>query len=390
LSADRDTGLAELLAETERLPENVVEALVGEAFQRLDGLTQQVMQALAIFPVPVPAVAVDYVLQPFEPAINAAPVLARLVNMQFVRRDAGHYYLHQVDRDYALSRVPAGQPSDRDAVQPPFTHYGLRDRAADYFTQTQTPRQDWKTLDDLAPQLAEFELRCQGEDYDTAARVLLGIDFDYLITWGHYRYAIDLHTRLLHLLTDPWTTAGSLISLGTCHLLLGDYPKAIDLYEQALTIAQEIVNRQAEATVLTNLGICHRNLGQTQEAIELYQQVLAIDREFGDREGEATALGNLGNCYYSMGDYPRAIELYQQALAIAREIGDRQGEATALGNLGNGYADLGQTQHAIDLCQQALAIARELGGPARRSQRVGRPRPPLCRPGPNPTRHRTL
>jgi TIR domain/AAA domain len=105
LSADRNTSLAELLAETERLPDNVVEALVGEAFQRLDGLAQQVMQALAIFPVPVPPVAVDYVLQPFQPAINAAPVLARLVNMQFVRRDAGHHYLHQVDRDYALRRA---------------------------------------------------------------------------------------------------------------------------------------------------------------------------------------------------------------------------------------------------------------------------------------------
>ena len=108
LSADRNTSLPELLAQTERLPENVVEALVGEAFQRLDALAQQVMQALAVYPVPVPAVAVDYLLQPFQPAINAAPVLARLVNMQFVRRDAGRYYLHQVDRDYALGRVPDG------------------------------------------------------------------------------------------------------------------------------------------------------------------------------------------------------------------------------------------------------------------------------------------
>ena len=26
--------------------------------------------------------------------------------MQFVRRDAGAYYLHQVDRDYAMGRIP--------------------------------------------------------------------------------------------------------------------------------------------------------------------------------------------------------------------------------------------------------------------------------------------
>ena len=76
-----------------------------------------------------------------------------------------------------------GEPADRDA-SPRFTRYALRDRGADYFDQTRNRAQDWKTLDDLAPQLAEFELRYQGEDYDTAAAVLLGIDFDYLLLLG--------------------------------------------------------------------------------------------------------------------------------------------------------------------------------------------------------------
>jgi hypothetical protein len=49
--------------------------------------------------VPVPPVAVDCLLQPYQPAIDAVPVLGRLVNMQFVRREVGRYYLHQVDRD---------------------------------------------------------------------------------------------------------------------------------------------------------------------------------------------------------------------------------------------------------------------------------------------------
>ena len=130
LSADRGTTLAELLAETGELPDNVVEVLVGEAFSRLDALAQQMMQALAIYPVPVPPVAVDYLLQPYRPAVDAAPMLGRLVNMQFVRREAGRYYLHQVDRDYALSRLPAGAPADRDADPAPFTRQALRHRGA--------------------------------------------------------------------------------------------------------------------------------------------------------------------------------------------------------------------------------------------------------------------
>jgi hypothetical protein len=54
LSADRNTTLTDLLADTRRLlPEKVVEVLVGEAFSRLDATAQPVMQALAIYRYPV-------------------------------------------------------------------------------------------------------------------------------------------------------------------------------------------------------------------------------------------------------------------------------------------------------------------------------------------------
>ena len=87
--------------------------MAGEAFERLDPLGQQVMQALAIYAAPVPPVAVDYLLQPFQPAIDSSPVLSRLVNMHFARRDASRYYLHQVDRDYTVGGIPPGSATTR-------------------------------------------------------------------------------------------------------------------------------------------------------------------------------------------------------------------------------------------------------------------------------------
>jgi tetratricopeptide (TPR) repeat protein len=311
--------------------------------------------------VPVPPVAVDYLLQPYQPAIDAAPVLGRLVNMQFVRREAGRYYLHQVDRDYALARLPDGDPADRDADPPVFTRQALRHRGAGYFEQTRTPREDWKSLDDLGPQLAEFELRYQGGDYDTAAEVLFGIDFDYLIQWGHYRLTAGLHERLQGHLDDPQTNAASKNSLGETYRLLGQFTRAINLFEQALAIARETGDRANETAGLTSLGLCYYYLGEIPRAIDLFEQVLAIARETGDRASETAGLGNLANCYADLGQTARAIELYEQALAIDRETGWRANEATNLGNLGSRYADLGETARAIDLYEQALAIARQIG-----------------------------
>jgi tetratricopeptide (TPR) repeat protein len=361
LSADRDTTLPELLAEAARLPGNVVEALVGEAFSRLDPLAQQVMQALAVFPVPVPAVAVDYLLQPYRAAIDAAPVLGRLVNMAFVRRDAGRYYLHQVDRDYALARIPAGEQADRDADPPPFTQQALRNRGANYFQITRTPRATWRTLDDLAPQLAEFELRWQGGDYDTAATVLAGIDFDYLRVWGHYRTQLSLHARIHGKITDPALNAAHLTDLGTCHYNLGEYRRAIDLYTQSLDIYRDTGNRESEGVVLGGLGNCHLSLGGYRPAIDLFTQALAIARDVGNRQSEGGVLGGLGICYSSLGEYRRAIDLHTQALAIARDIGNRQSEGNQLGNMGNCHFRLGGYRRAIDLYTQALDIAREIG-----------------------------
>jgi tetratricopeptide (TPR) repeat protein len=280
--------------------------------------------------------------------------------MQFVRRDAGRYYLHQVDRDYALSRIPNGQPGDRDATSVPFTSYGLRHQAAEYFGQIRTPRATWKRLDDLAPQLAEFELRCQGEDYNAAAVVLLGMDFDHLLLWGHYRLVVDLHERLQGKLTDPDLEQASTGNLGTALWQMGQYRRAIACLEQALAIVRELEDRQSEAAWLGNLGNCYANLGEYLWAIDLYEQALVTDRELGNREGEARNLGNLGSCYLSVGKVRRAIDLYEQTLLIAREFGNRQAEGMHLGNLGLCYLSLGHVGWAIDLNEQVLTIAREL------------------------------
>jgi hypothetical protein len=67
------------------------------------------MEALSVYARPVTPVAVDFMFSPFISGINCAPVLGRLFNMHFVRKEEGRYYLHPVDREYAFSRVLSGK-----------------------------------------------------------------------------------------------------------------------------------------------------------------------------------------------------------------------------------------------------------------------------------------
>ena len=383
LSVDRYTTLEELLEIS--LPDEVVQKLVGEAFNRLDPSAQKVMQALAVYNRPVSPAAIDYLLQPHLPSIDSALVLKRLVNMHFARREAGRYYLHPADKEYAFSIIPVKDltttPKERGQTdtkvtkesqgdspelpitnyQSPFTQHDLLNRAADYFAQARKPRAEWKKLDDLAAQLAEFELRCEAGDYDTAADVLTDIDGEYLLLWGHYRLMIQLHEKVTGKIKDLLLHMGNLNGLGLAYQNLGDARKSIFYFEQGIPAAQDAKNRQAEGAFLGNLGGSYFFLGNTFKAVEYYKQQLEIVRDIGNQKGEAKALLGLGNSYITLGDMHQAIEHYEQALSIAREIGDRISESSSLGGISACYQESGQIDKAIEYRKIALSISQEIG-----------------------------
>jgi tetratricopeptide (TPR) repeat protein len=362
LAADRGTTLQEILNDTKQLlPEKVIDVLVGEAFNRLDVAAQRVMQALASYRHPVPPVAVDYLLQPYVTGVDSAPILKRLVNMQFARRDSGRHYLHPIDREYALTRIPEGNLEDKDGQPPVLSRLALTHQAAEWYKATRKPREDWKNLEDLAPQLQEYELRVAAGEADDAAAVLAEISSEYLNRWGHFGLMIELHGPLQGTITDPELAAASALDLGYAHLVVGQYSEAIACHERVLSLARENGHRETESYALTGLGSAYSSLGENARAIGYYEAALAVDRELSDRRGEATNLMGLANEYSRLGQELKAIESYQTALVISREIQDRLGEASILGNLGDSYRILGHSAKALKCLDEACRIARDEG-----------------------------
>ena len=176
-------------------------------------------------------------------------------------------------------------------------------------------------MEDLAAQLAEFELRCAGEDYKTAAAVALEIDYDYLHLWGHYRLVTELYERLQGHIADPALRQYSVGNLGAAYRIMAQYQRTIPLFEQALTLARERKDHEGEGACLGDLGNCYAELGETNQAIGYYEQALVISREVGNRHNEAVQLANLGNRYLGIGQIVLCIEYYKQALVIDRELG---------------------------------------------------------------------
>lgn len=361
---DRDTSLREILDDTRLLPEKVMEVLAGEAFSRLDLTAQQVMQALSVYVCPVAPVAVDYLLQPYVLGVDSAPVLKRLVNMQLVRKHEGRYYLHPVDREYALSRVPEGKPADRDErTSPPFNRYALRNRGGDYFRQVRTPSEGWKTIDDLKPQLAEFDLRYEGADYETAAAILLEIDYDHLYLWGCFRVMADMHARLSGKITNPVLMEGSLGNRATALRAMGQSVEALACYQEALKIAVQRRSLVDQAVWQGNMGNCYQDMGQTVRAIECNERALGLKKRAGSNHGLAHNLGNLGNCYADLRDNARSIDYHQKALDAAHAIHDELSEGLILSNLSDVMNDEEKFDEALRYSKKGLEIGERLRSP---------------------------
>jgi tetratricopeptide (TPR) repeat protein len=330
LKVDRSTTLEEILSDAEELlPENVVQALVGEAFSRLDPIAQRVMHALAVYAFPVPAAAVDFLLQPYVRGANSAAVLKRLVNMQFARRDRDHYYIHPVDQAYAIGRIPIGTPQDwLTAGEPPYTRASLLRRGAEYCRRIRPEQSTWRSAADLTPLMVEFDLLLSSGDKEGALDVLETV-LPYLDKWGQYRRMERLAT-LLAADAERQIRAIGLGLRGNARMELGETADAMD----DLTEALETVGKDGDALQLQswrlNVAGCHAALGNYAAAAAEYRRVLDGAAP-EDTETKVDALLGLGSTAEARDSYSEAELQYLEALhllasQLATRVDEREGQ----------------------------------------------------------------
>jgi tetratricopeptide (TPR) repeat protein len=358
LAGDFTVTLEEVLEDARRLPGDVLEVLIGEAFQRLDLPTQRVMQALAIYGRPVSAAAIDYLLRPYLPSLDNAEILRQLVNMRFVHKNGRQFYLHSVDQTFVSERtIPAGGETQGEGR--PFTRDALLLLAADYCREVRKPRGDLGSMSDLEPQLAEIDLRCQAGDFENAARVLLDVDVSHLGRWAQYQTMVDLHRRLEGKLEKPSLKEANFKNLGLAYAALGDSPKATHYFDLALQEAKAMEDPVEVAELLITHGNLHSSRGQTRAAQVHYEDALEKARNLGDLKSEVKCLCNIGNVFLDLGDAGKALELYEQADRNAQEARLREMTALIRYNAGRALLALDRPDEAVAKASNGLAIGLE-------------------------------
>lgn len=177
--------------------------------------------------------------------------------------------------------------------------------------------------------------------------------------------------------------------------------KAVEYGKEALQLAWETGNKNAEATALKRIGVAYvyqnkfnmgmqyykrslpifKTLGDSRQSAQLERWIGAIYSIFGEYETSllhydkslayhtgsrktkevASLLQSKAIVYYYLGQLDNSLRYYLEALEIVEELGnDKYSETTCNSNLGYHYMELGDYRKSMYYNRRGLELAKEL------------------------------
>eukprot|EP00668_Euglena_longa_P033358 GGOE01042915.1.p1 GENE.GGOE01042915.1~~GGOE01042915.1.p1 ORF type:complete len:778 (-),score=241.89 GGOE01042915.1:42-2285(-) len=143
---------------------------------------------------------------------------------------------------------------------------------------------------------------------------------------GEYKKAMELFQELAEFLAGVpeeagyWLLATSKMALGGCCFRLEQYSAAVEHLGRALTLTEAHQEDHMVLEACLAIGNCHLSLRQPQTALELFQRALDLAEGSKDARNQCRALCGAGLCYYVGGEANGAAKLFQNALACDTRV----------------------------------------------------------------------
>lgn len=191
---------------------------------------------------------------------------------------------------------------------------------------------------------------------------LQGIKGWCLMYVGKYEEAVEsfeLGRKIAEELENDKEIAQAFHNLGSISLRLGDYEAALDNLNTAKEIREKIDDVQLSKT-LNNIAGLNSLTGNLDKALEQYDECLSLYRERGNKPVEGKLLNNVGVIHYKKGELEKAVDVLNKGLDISRQVEGRSSEANFLVNLGQVYVDMEELERAEEFLDKGLELSEEL------------------------------
>lgn len=150
-------------------------------------------------------------------------------------------------------------------------------------------------------------------------------------------------------------------SYGVYNHDLGNMLKAMDYYQKALRIFEELKEESNISTCNYNIGLMHSDMGNSDLAKVYFYKSLEIDEKLKDYKGIAYTSSSLGVIEKKNKNYQKANDLYERALETSIMINDKIGISTAYTNMALLFQETGKPEKSIEFYNKAYEIDKELG-----------------------------
>ena len=142
--------------------------------------------------------------------------------------------------------------------------------------------------------------------------------------------------------------ASSLNRLGGTFEVLGNYPKAMDCFLQALKINEKINNPDGKQSNLNNIGLIYADQEDYRQALPYYFNSKALTEQLSNKRSMSIVCGNLAEAYYFLNQFDSARQYAQQSYDTASKIGYSRIIGSSLNRLGTIHLALGHNAVAAE------------------------------------------
>ncbi|MHA1977737.1 MAG: tetratricopeptide repeat protein [Candidatus Hodarchaeales archaeon] len=196
----------------------------------------------------------------------------------------------------------------------------------------------------------------------------------HLLPWAYIRKAYSIRgqtTRALDLLNKVQTELNifphrffqimTTLRIGHIYHLSGDFPKAIELYDQAIDLAMEVQSWHLLSMIYNRVGFILTSQRQVNQARGFFQDSLDHANKSGARWLTVGPLVNLIRWKLNQGKIDEAIEDYHTFAKITESVGDEQEQFYALLALAELYAQIDDTPKSKYYYSKGVKLGLKLG-----------------------------
>lgn len=189
-----------------------------------------------------------------------------------------------------------------------------------------------------------------------SAGVVYSEESNYYMALENYENALKLYQEV----GQKINISKAYNNIGIVYKSQQNYPKALEYLKKAFQIQREI-GEQTAAVTLTNIGAIYFEKGNDGEAISYYRQAQKMFGDMNNVRGLALLNNYLGDYYKKQGNLAEAQSYYEKSLALYESMQNKFGASLSLYNLGMLLTEQQQYDMALPFAVKSLAYAREIG-----------------------------